>query len=544
MNYGLPTIVNANGSMADLNEDAVWKLPDEFSDSELVDALEKLWQLPELRRQFGERARERILRHHAPDACARQYAEAIETFYSRAANDLPGVIQSLANKPGLVLSEAEVVQLAEVLASNHPLPTRTKRLYLDVTATCRNDLKTGIERVARALTLALLDSPPEGYRVEPIYLNQENGRWLYRHARRYTLRLLGCPKEGLDDDVIEPEAGDVLLGLDLSGDMLIQAEQSGMFRDLRNRGIEVWATVFDLLPVRLPEVFPPGADEGHHKWLSTISSFDGSVCISKAVADDLRAWQNERGIKGNDRRPFSIGWFHLGADVGNSVPTTGTPPEAEGVLKKLMSRPTFLMVGTIEPRKGYLQVLDAFEQLWNDGVEVNLAIVGQEGWKYWVPEHMRRNIPLTIDKLRSHQQHGKRLFWLEGISDEYLEKLYAAGACLIAASYGEGFGLPLIEAAQHKLPIIARDIPVFREVAGDHAYYFDGKNSEDLAVAIKKWLALYEKGNHPGSDKMPWLTWKESAAQLLNLLIGDSEHSAAMCTEMGSKTGRNLAHET
>ena len=56
------------------------------------------------------------------------------------------------------------------------------------------------------------------------------------------------------------------------------------------------------------------------------------------------------------------------------------------------------------------------------------------------------------------------MLWLEGISDEYLDKVYAASTCLIAASEGEGFGLPLIEAAQHKLPIIARDIPVFREV--------------------------------------------------------------------------------
>ena len=544
MNYGLPTIVNANGSMADLNEDAVWKLPDEFSDSELVDALEKLWRSPEQRRQLGKLARERILRHHAPDACARQYAEAIETIYSSTANGLPGLIQSLAEKPDLALSEAEMVQSAEALALNHPLPTRTKRLYLDVTATCRNDLKTGIERVARALTLALLESPPAGFRVEPIYLNQENGRWLYRHARRYTLGLLGCPKEGLDDDVIEPEAGDVLLGLDLSGDMLLQAEKSGLFKGLRNRGIEVWATVFDLLPVRLPEVFPPGADEGHHKWLSTISSFDGAVCISKAVADDLRAWRNERSIKELHRRPFSIGWFHLGADVGNSVPSTGTPPEAEGVLKNLRSRPTFLMVGTIEPRKGYLQVLDAFEQLWSEGVEVNLAIVGQEGWKNGVPDHMRRNIPLTVDRLRSNQQRDKRLFWLDGISDEYLEKVYAAGACLIAASYGEGFGLPLIEAAQHKLPIIARDIPVFREVAGDHAYYFDGEDSDELAIAIRNWLALYEKGKHHTSDKMPWLTWKDSAVQLLNLLIGDSELNATLNAQMGSKTERNLVHDT
>ena len=89
-----------------------------------------------------------------------------------------------------------------------------------------------------------------------------------------------------------------------------------------------------------------------------------------------------------------------------------------------------------------------------------------------MPHDQRRTIPTIVEKLRHHPELGKRLFWLEGISDEYLEKVYATCVCLIAASEDEGFGLPLIEAARHRIPILARDIPVFREVAGDHASYF------------------------------------------------------------------------
>jgi glycosyltransferase involved in cell wall biosynthesis len=113
----------------------------------------------------------------------------------------------------------------------------------------------------------------------------------------------------------------------------------------------------------------------------------------------------------------------------------------------------------------------------------------------------------------------KKLFWLAGISDEYLEKIYKASTCLIAASEGEGFGLPLIEAAQHKISIVARDIPVFREVAGEHAYYFAGLAAEDLAGAIQQWLALHASDDAPGSDAMPWLTWKQSARQLIDVVF-------------------------
>ena len=88
-------------------------------------------------------------------------------------------------------------------------------------------------------------------------------------------------------------------------------------------------------------------------------------------------------------------------------------------------------------------------------------------------------------RLRGHPELNRRLFWLNGISAECLDKVFATSICLIAASEGEGFGLPLIEAAKHQLAIIARDIPVFREVAGQYATYFAGMQPGDLAGAIK-----------------------------------------------------------
>ena len=138
-----------------------------------------------------------------------------------------------------------------------------------------------------------------------------------------------------------------------------------------------------------------------------------------------------------------IAVVHIGANIDDSVPSMGMPENAAPVLDALKTIPSFLMVGTIEPRKNHAQALAAFEKLWAYGVDVNLVIVSKQGWL----------IEALVDKLRGHAEIGKRLFWLEGISDEYLEKLYNVSACLIATSEGEGFGLPLIEAAQHKLSL-------------------------------------------------------------------------------------------
>jgi len=517
MNYALPVIVNSNGSMAELDHDVVWMLPDGFEDNELINALETLWREPERRRTLGERARAVILERHAPAACAQRYAEAIERFYHSSKTTTPALINAIAKHCDGSFDDSDLLRLSKAIAATMPLARPAKSLFLDVTATCHTDLKTGIERVARALTLALLEDPPQGYRVEPVYLDNVDGEWFYRYARRYTLGLLDCLPETLADEVVEPESGDILLGLDLSGGMLKQAQMAGLFAAYRNNGVAVYFMVHDILPIRLPEFFPPRADEAHKQWLEAVLTFDGAICVSKAVAEDLASWHKDIGLNMAKRRPYLIGWSHHGADVFNSAPSRGLPDNAEATLAQLKIRPSFLMVGTIEPRKGYLQTIEAFTQLWDQGVNVNLVIVGKEGWK-GLSDNMRRDIPETVQRLRAHPELNKRLFWLNGISDEYLGKVYAASTCLIAASYGEGFGLPLIEAAQHKMPIIARDIPVFREVAGQAASYFAGNEPICIKDAIIRWLGL--SGNELGQEgTVSSLTWAESAHNLLGLLL-------------------------
>ena len=305
--------------------------------------------------------------------------------------------------------------------------------------------------------------------------------------------------------------------LDFYPDGVIEAAKSGLYLKWKAAGLSINFLVYDLLPVLRPEFFPDGAGITHATWLKTIAEFSSRlICISNAVADELRLW-----LKSNPperKEQLMIDAVHLGADIIASSPSTGLPDNAEKVLKTISATPTFVMVGTIEPRKGYLQTLAAFELLWEQGHQVNLVIVGKEGWKP-LPNSQRRTIPQIVAKLRKHKESGERLFWLEGISDEYLEKIYAASTCLIAASEAEGFGLPLIEAAQHKLPIIARDIPVFREVAGEHAYYFNGLEPQVLADTINHWLTLTAEDKAPVSDGMPWLTWKESAQQLLAAIL-------------------------
>lgn len=407
----------------------------------------------------------------------------------------------------LPYDECDLLDSARAISQNHP-DRQKPQLLIDVSELIKRDAKTGIQRVVRSILWEWLIHPPDDMQVEPVYaLNNQ----CYRYARLFTRRFLSQTEDGQRDEPVEFCSGDVFFGLDLLHPDLIVGHQN-FYKHLRSHNVLVKFMVYDLLPLQLPQYSNDGVSAGHRKWLEVVRQSDGVICISKAVADEVSTWANEHCSV--SLRPFKISWFHLGADIANSAPSYGLPDGADTVLEVICKNPSFLMVGTIEPRKGHAQILAAFEQLWAEGVEANLVIVGQLGWK----------VEALTEKLRKHSDLGTRLFWLENISDEYLERVYAASTCLISASEGEGFGLPLIEAAQHKKPIIARDLPVFQEVAGEHAYYFSGKDPHDLANAVKKWLALFEDAQHPKSDEMPWLTWRQSAAHLMDVILQDQRY--------------------
>ncbi len=384
-------------------------------------------------------------------------------------------------------------------------------LFVDVSFLVLEDVKTGIQRVTRSILLQLLKQPPPGFEIQAVYgdryvgykaatMSHDNGDALTLSVSRAEIP-------------IQVRSGDIFLGLDYAAVNTLK-EQNYLTR-LRAAGIKVFFVVYDLLPIQFPSYFPPSTEEFHVRWLRALTKFDGAICISKAVADDYQAWIAENRLTVSDT--FETTFFHLGADLNNSSPSRGLPSDAEQALHAFSQRPTFLMVGTLEPRKGYRQILNAFTLLWQANEDVNLLIVGKNGW----------NVSEVAAIINNHPELNKTLFWLKGISDEYLEKIYAASTCLIAASEGEGFGLPLIESAQYGIPLLLRDIPVFREVAGDAAYYFGGpagrqtaaQAAQDTAQSIKTWLSLYAAKQHPPSTGLKYNTWQQSVEQLQKSLF-------------------------
>jgi glycosyltransferase involved in cell wall biosynthesis len=407
----------------------------------------------------------------------------------------------------LCFSRLLTVRVARAVLSELSLdvdtePSGPRQLLADVSVISQSDAGTGIQRVVRELLRELIANPPPGYDVKPVYASRRG----YSYAQQYGAALMGHDLRDIAPRPVHVHAGDVFLGLDLASYSLVRHHRQ--ISRWKIAGVKFFFVVHDLLPALHPEWFTAIVVKDYLAWIRTVAIYaDGAICVSMSVSNDLQEWLDNQ--LGTLSPSVSVGWFHLGGDISASIPSRGKTTGFDELLRRVGKRTSVLVVGTIEPRKGHAQTLSAFEMLWRQGQNINLVIVGKAGWK----------VDELVSRLRNHPEAGNRLIWLDDATDEMLCALYGAVDGLLIASEGEGFGLSIVEAAQYGKPILARDIPVFREIAGDHAQFFSGNTPDELAVDIRHWLDLLEKGAATPSREMSWLTWEASARQLSEKII-------------------------
>lgn len=358
---------------------------------------------------------------------------------------------------------------------NYVLPYRNasasdKRIFLDVTYLSKCERFAGICRVVSKIQ-GILPAVQNEYEVIPVIGKQYIGF--------YTLS---------EKKLIKPSSEDIFYSAEVTQGIF--DTNVSFFKSIQKNGTKIVFFLHDLIPVLFPEY--NGSMKFYRfyeKYLKILCSSDLVICNSKSVLDDFEKYISDRKLKvlPSQKRCFT----HLGVDFSPDVHSEKTGKG--GPLK-------FLMVSTVEVRKKYDQAVEAFELLWQKNYDVSLSIVGKYGWR---AEKARRLI-------ESSSEYGRRLMWYNtGISDAELSALYNSCDAVIFASKTEGFGLALIEAAIYRKPLIIRDIPIFREVASDNAFYFSGDEPECLAEAVENWINLYQKKRHPLSDGIKYISWEQ-----------------------------------
>ena len=371
--------------------------------------------------------------------------------------------------------------------------SREKTLYFDLTVQKIADTGTGIQRVEKE-ELKNLFKTGCPYKVIPFYFDR-TGKGLF-----------ACET----GQRIEPMPGDIVYSADLS--LVETAANKSQLDELYAKGIQIWFMIYDLIPIRFPETCSDRLVPAFEEWLKVAVRYTGIIGISKATTDDARTYLAEHPEI--ERNPdLRMTWTWIGCDFSghrepNKVPAInalGNEIRADGPVR-------LLMVSTVEPRKMYDQAVQAFDLLKKRGVNVCLDIVGREGWK----------VEKTVQLIESSPNYGISLFWHKGgISDDELDELYRAADGIVFASKAEGFGLAITEGAFYGKPLIIRDIPVFREIAGDNAYYFSGFEPENLADAVEEWIALFRAGKAPSSSGIHLTSWQEHGEKLIEIMTGE-----------------------
>lgn len=358
--------------------------------------------------------------------------------------------------------------------------THNRKLFIDVTEVRNKDTGTGVQRVTNNV-LSNIYKLVQNYEIIEV-VGKRHGQGFYNVKTGKAIRVSN---------------GDIFFGLDLSK-FLIPSHRNFLDK-MKKNGIKVYFFVHDLIPILYPELCPQKKDLKFEEWAETVVRYDGIIANSKATMDSVHEWTKTLP-KSKFNPDLKYSYVHLGADFKKE----NTALENNVI----DSVPTFLMVSTIEPKKKYDQVIKAFSKLWDEGIDIKLKIVGRLGW----------NSDITKSLIVDNPNYNKKLFWYNsGISDQELAEQYKSATAVIVASIVEGFGLALVEASNYQKPLIIRDLPVFREIVGDNAFYFSGFEPDDLAEKIKEWIEQYRNNTYPKSCKYTE-TWETCTKKICEIL--------------------------
>ncbi|MCB1706221.1 MAG: glycosyltransferase [Halioglobus sp.] len=513
MGAGLPTIINAHGSMSEVPDETVLKLNDDFTASDLAEALTSFATDTESRREVGRTARAYVKAHHSPATAASAYRDHMEASYIQSPDVLIDQLQAdiigskLRELPAdKIFACSDAIEDLMRCAGVRRTALAGSQLFVDISSLVQHDHQRGVQRVVRNILRELLLNRYLGYRVEPIFFDSATGYFLY--ARAFTNRFLHTAPLHLSDDTVEAMPGDIYLGLDLCYRVAQQADSRQWLQFWRGRGVRICHVVYDLLPVSLAEGFTSDEITVYTNWLTAITAISDRVaCPSRTVAHEYRQWlQSENS--GAPAIPV-ITEFQLGADMEARSGGGALNATEQALLEKLQHQPYLLMAGGITPRKGHEQVVEAFNELQRQGCRLSLVIAGS----------IDENHQHYADRIQQLGDGSSSIYWVGCVSDAMLKVLYQRAAGTLLASSGEGFSLSLLEAAYHGSALLVRNLPVFREICGEYAWYFDATDSTGLATEIKTWFGAYRDGVLPDSSWIQSVDWQRSAAQLANSVI-------------------------
>lgn len=242
-------------------------------------------------------------------------------------------------------------------------------------------------------------------------------------------------------------------------------ELDGLFRWAgRSRGIDSVFFLHDTLGLETPEYFGPAEHPRLLRKLRTVARRGRAAIVSTNVV--RLALQRRLAELGRRDMPILVTPLPPDPIFSEKAPVDATSSH----------HPYFVICGTIEPRKNHLLLL----HVWRDIVDSlgrlapKLVVIGKRGWEN---EHV-------IDLLERCPGLRGHVIEVSGLPTPSVKRLMLGARALLMPSFAEGYGLPVVEALAAGVPVIASDIPVFREVGGDRLLMIDPTDGPKWRKAI------------------------------------------------------------
>lgn len=437
--HGVATIVNAHGTLAELDPTVVQMLPDKVLPSEIAAAIDALASDSVARDRLGRRAIDSVKRDNSPAAVGRLYHEAIEAFSTHPLARERRLVRAVSRLDGTATATAETLAGAAcVLVRSVRAPSRAK-LFVDISALVQGGGDVARAAVASAILKEMVDCQPDlALLIEPVYFHQGAGNIELRAARRYMFNELNLPTDGVDDEVIEPNYLDKILILHSAPETLLGS--AAMLERFRCFGIEVHAVVFpgDVQSVLGAGDASPAAAADAEGLIVAIAGLSSQLIdLSGMRRVELRALLDDLSItRSTELRLASSRRFDADWSRGTRIGTLNI------VVAELVD------------------LLNAFDRLWGKG-DVTLTVITSSQ-----DEEAEFERVLLV-----HAEYGRRLFWERGLTPAEVVRVAGGMSSLIAAGNMARSVVPLVKAVDAGRPVLAVDIDAYRIALGAHAAY-------------------------------------------------------------------------
>jgi glycosyltransferase involved in cell wall biosynthesis len=262
--------------------------------------------------------------------------------------------------------------------------------------------------------------------------------------------------------------------------------------------VKIVRTVHDMLPLSMPHFFLPKSVDRFRESIQNVSPSEHIICVSNAVRNELLACcQN---IK-----PNQVSVTQLAGQIQSKY--LGDSEDWQIFLDHYgiqSDEHLILALGTLEPRKNLITLIDAIEHLSrHTDLRIRLLVVGRIGW----------NCAGILARIESSICRDQILL-LGALPDPLVNCLYQRSELSVFVSWGEGFGLPVLESMRWGTPVVASNIPVLQEIGGDAVMYVNPGSSTEIAEAIYEIIfnqALSNRLSMLGKLRSHDYSWKKTA---------------------------------